>query len=272
MADACIYKGQVFHKRFLPKEHQLKYNVFTLYADIDELEALDQSSKLFSLNRFNLMSLYEQDYGDPEHKDISLKDKILDLLSQVSIERSSVKSIKILTYPRINGYVFNPLTVFYCFGHDDQHLALIYEVRNTFKERHNYIYPVAEGKTFNDVHHVDKCFHVSPFFDRNGEYRFKIEEPSETARVIIDYLHEGEMLMTANFVGRSIELSDRNILKLCLKAPFMTIKVFAGILYEALKLKLKGIQVFKHPEKHAYQSTVAVGVNNNMSSKYKDDK
>lgn len=269
MTGARIYKGQVFHKRFSPKEHQLKYKVFTLYADVDELEELDKSLKFFSLNRFNFMSLYEKDYGDPRLKEKSLKSKLLDLLDQVSIERDKIKSIKMLTYPRVNGYVFNPLTVFYCFGENDEHLAIIYEVRNTFRERHNYIYPIPEGKSFNDVHHVDKCFHVSPFFDRKGEYRFKIEEPGKSASVIIDYLHNGEMLMTANFIGEAIELTDKEVFFLCLRAPFMTMKVFAGILYEAIKLKLKGIKVVKHPEKHTYQSTIAVGVKG-TSAKYKE--
>ena len=271
MADARIYKGQVFHKRFSPKEHQLTYKVFTLYTDIDDFEGLDKSMKFFSLNRFNFMSLYENDYGNPAIKGKTLKSKLLELLTQVSIGSDQIKSIKMLTYPRINGYVFNPLTVFYCFGENGEHMAIIYEVRNTFGERHNYIYPVPEGKSFNEVHHVDKCFHVSPFFDRKGEYLFKIEEPSTTARVIIDYFHKGELLMTANFVGEAVTLTDKTVLFLCLKAPFMTLKVFAGILYEAIKLKFKGLHVFKHPEKHNYQSTIAVGVNE-ASSKYKDKK
>lgn len=271
MAEACIYKGQVFHKRFSPKEHELKYKVFTLYADIDDLADLDKSLKFFSLNRFNFMSLYEKDYGNPELEGKNLKAKLLDLLSQVSIKPQQIKSIKMLTYPRVNGFVFNPLTVFYCFGENGEHMALIYEVRNTFGERHNYIYRVPDGKSFNNAHHVDKCFHVSPFFDRKGEYRFKIEEPAHSARVIIDYLHDGDMLMTANFVGEAVTLSDKIIFSLCLRAPFMTLKVFAGILYEAIKLKLKGLKVFKHPEKHNYQSTIAVGVKN-ASSKNKEKK
>ena len=257
--DACIYKGSVFHKRFSPKQHHLKYNVFTLFADIDDLEALSDQSKLFSLNKFNLMSLYEKDYGDPnDDSGQRLKERLLSLLSESGISAVKVRKIKLLTYPRINGFVFNPLTVFYCYGDDNTHLALIYEVRNTFGERHNYIYEVPKGKTFNDAHQTQKCFHVSPFFDRDGGYKFKINDPDETASILIDYYKDREMLMTANFIGKKITWSDKTVLSLCLSAPFMTIKVVAGILFEATRLKIKGLKVFSHPENHKYQSTLAV--------------
>lgn len=257
--DACIYKGSVFHKRFSPKPHELRYSVFTLFADIDDLKALSDQSKFFSLNKFNLMSLYEKDYGDPnDTSGQNLKDRLLSLMSDTGISVGKISKIKLLTYPRINGFVFNPLTVFYCSGKNDEHLALIYEVRNTFGERHNYIYEIPDGKTFTDAHQTQKCFHVSPFFDRDGDYKFKINDPGDVASVLIDYHNDHEILMTANFIGKKVALSDKTILSLCLKAPFMTVKVVAGILFEAMRLKFKGLKVFSHPEDHEYQATLAM--------------
>lgn len=256
---ACLYKGSVFHKRFVPKAHFLKYNVTTLFIDLDELETLNVENRFFSLNSFNFMSIYEKDYGDPDdNSGFSLSHRIKELLSKNSIDRRSIKTIKMLTYPRVFGFVFNPLTVFYCYDHNDEHLALIYEVRNTFGERHNYIYKVDEGKKFSDQHEVDKCFHVSPFFDREGYYQFKINDPERHASVLIDYFKDDEKLMTANFIGKKIPFNNASILALCLRTPFMTIKVVAGIMFEALRLKFKGLKVFSHPERHSYQSTWAI--------------
>ncbi len=254
--NACLYKGNVFHKRFQPKEHALNYKVFTLFADVDDLSDLSNKHRFFSLNKFNLMSFYEKDYGDPLDKsETCLRERLLNLLAENNFETSSIKNIKLLTYPRLFGFVFNPLTVFYCYGKNSEHLALIYEVRNTFGERHNYIYEVPQGKSFSDVHEVDKCFHVSPFFDRSGGYRFKINDPKDHASVSIDYFKENEKLMTAHFIGKKIPFNDKSIATLSLRAPFMTVKVVVGILFEALRLKIKGLRVFTHPEEHVYQSS-----------------
>lgn len=258
MLSAALYKGTVFHKRYTPKVHQLKYRVFTLYADLDELESMSKSSWFFSLNRFNLLSFYEKDYGKQARPSgTRLKDHLLSVLDENGIAAGKVKTIKILAYPRVFGFIFNPLTVFYCFGENGEQLALIYEVRNTFKERHNYIFAVPDGSDFTVNHTAKKCFHVSPFFNREGEYDFSVAEPNEEAMININYKLGAERRLTACFKGTKRSFSDSEILKSCLATPFMTMKVVAGILFEALKLKLKGIEVFKHPENHEYQSSRA---------------
>ena len=254
----CLYIGTVFHKRHTPKKHELRYNVFTLFADLDQLDNIAKKSRLFSLNRFNLISFHEADYGNPNAtKSVDLKEKMLDLLAESEIDTSKVETIKVLAYPRVLGFAFNPLTVFYCYGKDNKNIAVIYEVRNTFSERHNYIYAVPDNATFKDQHTAKKCFHVSPFFDRQGTYNFSLVKPDEKIAVTIDYKCSEQSRMTACFSGSRQEISDRVLLILSLKMPFMTLKVMGAILFEAIKLKLKGLRVYPHSERHAYQSSQA---------------
>ncbi|MCC3861181.1 DUF1365 domain-containing protein [Pseudemcibacter aquimaris] len=261
-----LYIGSVFHKRYAPKVHKLRYKVFNLYADLDELEQLAEKNRFFSLNRFNLISLHEKDYGDPNHQnDMPLKDRILTLLSDNDVDAAAVEKIKILTYPRIFGFSFNPLTVYYCLGKNDQDIAIVYEVRNTFSERHNYIYAVPENASFYDKHFAQKRFHVSPFFDREGKYQFSLRKPGKNISLTIQYEHQGEPRLTACFSGKRAAITDKNLLLLSLKSPFMTIKVIGGILFEAMKLKLKGLRVNPHPEDHIYQSSKALKIVNENS-------
>ena len=272
MAKDCLYIGSVFHKRFAPKAHTLRYRVFTLFADLDHLENIAQNCRFFSLNRNNLVSFHEADYGDPNvSKSDGLKNRLLDLLAERQIDKDKVKSIKVLAYPRILGFAFNPLTVFYCYGKKDEHIAIIYEVRNTFSERHNYIYEVPKNGTFNDQHSAEKCFHVSPFFDRNGTYSFSHTLPDEKVAVTINYDHSEGRRLTASFAGNSKEIKDLTLLKLSLKMPFMTLKVMGGILFEAIKLKLKGLKIYPHPEHHHYQSSAAIPHSKNKSTILKRD-
>jgi len=266
MTKKCLYIGTVFHKRFAPKQHEFRYNVFTLFADLDDLADIAKENRLFSLNRFNLVSFHEADYGDPDTaKSNGLKNRIFDLLIENEIDSSPIKSIKVLAYPRILGFAFNPLTVFYCYGENDKNIAVIYEVRNTFSESHNYIYAVPEGTTFKDQHTAQKCFHVSPFFDRDGTYDFSLVQPDERVAVTIDYKHSGLPRLTASFSGRRVKIRDWALLTLCLKMPFMTLKIIGGILYEAIKLKLKGLQVYPHCEPHSYQSSKAQKIKKDIS-------
>jgi uncharacterized protein len=254
----CLYIGTVFHKRYTPKIHELRYNVFTLFADLDQLGNIAKKNRLFSLNRFNLVSFHEADYGNPSaSKSVGLKEKMLDLLADNEIDTSKIDTIKVLAYPRVLGFAFNPLTVFYCYGKDNKNIAVIYEVRNTFSERHNYIYAVPDNATFKDQHTAKKCFHVSPFFDQQGTYNFSLVQPDEKIAVTIDYKNSEQSRMTACFSGARQKISDRALLSLSFRMPLMTLKVMGGILFEAIKLKLKGLKIYPHSERHAYQSSQA---------------
>ena len=258
MIDACLYMGTVFHKRFSPKVHKLTYRVFTIFADLDEMGSLSEKHRFFSHNKFNLVSFHDADYGDPTAPNgTTLRDRLFGLLNDNHINTDKVKNIKVLAYPRVIGFAFNPLTVFYCFGAADEHIALIYEVRNTFGQRHNYIFQVPDGSSFEACHHSKKSFHVSPFFNNEGNYDFHLKTPDKNVAITINYGNEDGLKLTACFSGKRRKFDDRELITLSLRMPFMTLKVVAGILIEALRLKLKGLQVFKHQKNHHYQSSPA---------------
>jgi len=269
---SAFYEGTVFHKRYVPKPHTLRYRVFNILIDLDELDSVHRHNRFFSVNRFNLISFHESDHGDPETASSEpLKIRIFDLLKSNDIDTRQITKIELLTYPRILGFVFNPLTIIYCKSNSGELLTIIYEVRNTFGERHNYIYNPDEMHDIGKPHQAEKCFHVSPFFDRSGSYSFRLKEPGEKVAANIDYSADGEKRLTANFAGARRELNNRSTLSLFFKLPFMTLKVVGGILFEALKLWAKGLKVFSHPGGHAYQSTTAVpAINQNQSKDMMD--
>jgi DUF1365 family protein len=129
MINSAIYNGNVIHKRFKPKVHSFKYSVFSLLIDLSELEILDKKISFFSLNKFNLISFFEKDHGDRDGS--SLKDWVIKQLQNYQISTENIK-IKLLCYPRIFGYVFNPLSVFYIYNENETIIAILYEVKNTF--------------------------------------------------------------------------------------------------------------------------------------------
>ena len=136
--NSCIYNGEVNHTRFKPVKHFLNYKTFSLFIDLDEIEQLDKSISIFSHNKFNIFSFYNKDHGDRDGK--CLKKWVISNLQKYKIE-GNISKIKILCYPRIFGYVFNPLSIFYCYE-NDKLKSIFYEVKNTFNEQHTYIFKI----------------------------------------------------------------------------------------------------------------------------------
>ena len=136
---SAIYNGTVIHKRFKPKLHFFKYKVFSLLIDLSELSILDKNISFFSYNKFNLVSFFDKDHG--ERDGTSLVDWVKKNLDDNKIDNENIK-IKLLCYPRILGYVFNPLSVFYVYNNKEELISILYEVKNTFGEQHTYIFKV----------------------------------------------------------------------------------------------------------------------------------
>ena len=172
--ETCIYKGFVNHKRFKPIKHFFSYNTFSILFDLSELQQLDKNITFFSYNKFNLFSFYDKDHGDRDGNDLTkwVKGNLkkYNLIFNVS-------KIKLLCFPRIFGYVFNPLSVFYCY--DGINLkAILYEVKNTFNEQHTYVFSIYKNtKIINQ--HCNKKFYVSPFIEMNTYYNFILTEPKK---------------------------------------------------------------------------------------------
>ena len=239
--NSCIYNGKVIHKRFKPKEHYFKYNVFSLLIDLDELNIIEKKIKFFSYNKFNLISFYDEDHGNRDGS--SLIHWVKKNLNQISVDTSQIK-IKLLCYPRILGYVFNPLSIFFVYDKNSSLKAILYEVKNTFGEQHTYIFKNKENE--NPVKHsCKKKFHVSPFIVMDCTYFFKILKPCEKISVIIDQYDEEGKLLYASQDGNRVELNNKNLFLSYIKHPLMTFKIIAAIHFEAFKLWIKGIKFIK---------------------------
>ena len=238
-----IYRGVVVHDRLRPKRHRLRYRVFSLLLDLEELAPLGRSLTSFGYNRFAPLSFLDRDHGPGDGK--PLRAWIDRLVSEAGLDIAGGR-VLVLCYPRIFGYVFNPLTVFYCFSREGELTATVYEVSNTFRERHSYV--VAAGSDGGRLipRECDKVFYVSPFMPMSCRYRFLGHPPGETASVIIRQGDEEGHLMTASFRGCRSPLSDKNILKCLIGYPLMTLKVIGAIHWEALRLWLKDIPVHRH--------------------------
>ena len=237
---SSIYNGTVIHKRFKPKVHFFKYKVFSLLIDLSELNVLEKKINFFSHNSFNLISFFDKDHGERDGS--SLIDWVKKNLKENNILFEDIK-IKLLCYPRILGYVFNPLSVFYVYDEKDDLISILYEVKNTFGEQHTYIFKV---KNNNILHHnCSKKFHVSPFIEMNCNYFFKILKPGEKISVIIDQYQSNEKLLYASQDGKRVDFTSIELIKSYLKHPLMTFKIISAIHFEAFKLWAKGIKFIK---------------------------
>ena len=253
MIASGIYAGKVVHQRHRPKVHRLEYRVFSLLLDLDEVSELDRSLRLFSHNRFGLLSLLDRDHGSGDGGD--LKAHVRRHLRQAGLDDVD-GPIRLLCYPRILGLVFNPLSVFYCHDHRERLRAVIYEVNNTHGERHSYVLPV--GDDSGSIRHAcDKVFFVSPFLPMDCRYRFHLNRPGERLRLFIHETHEGSPILDAWFTGERRELNDRHLLQATLAVPWLTLKVVLGIYWEALKLLFKGLKIYKHPDTPKYGVTLS---------------
>ena len=239
--DSSIYIGNVIHKRFKPKIHFFKYKVFSILLDISEIDILDKSLKIFSYNKFNIVSFYDVDHGPRDGT--SIKEWVIKNLNDNRINTENIK-IKLLCYPRIFGYVFNPLSVFFIYNKNSELISILYEVKNTFGEQHTYVFKTKENENYIK-HTCKKKFHVSPFIEMDCTYFFKILKPSEKISVIIDQYDEEGKLLYASQDGDRIEFNNKNLVLSYLRHPLMTFKIIVAIHFEAFKLWTKGIKFVK---------------------------
>jgi len=239
--DSSIYIGNVIHKRFKPKIHFFKYKVFSILLDISEIDILDKSLKIFSYNKFYIVSFYDADHGPRDGT--SIKEWVIKNLNDNRINTENIK-IKLLCYPRIFGYVFNPLSVFFIYNKNSELISILYEVKNTFGEQHTYVFKTKENENYIK-HTCKKKFHVSPFIEMDCTYFFKILKPSEKISVIIDQYDEEGKLLYASQDGDRIELNNKNLVLSYLRHPLMTFKIIVAIHFEAFKLWTKGIKFIK---------------------------
>jgi uncharacterized protein len=218
--------------------------MFWLLLDLDELDTLDRRLRFFSRGRFNLFSFHDADFGNGSGG--SLRGQIEQHLAEAQLT-TPVAAIRVMTMPRLLGYAFNPLTLFLCYADDESLVAVLYEVNNTFGERHAYLIPAGAPAQGAIRQHADKVFHVSPFLDMDMTYDFTLEPPLERMSLTIHARRAGEAILVASFSGERAALSDGALLRAFLAFPAMTLKVMIGIHYEALKLWMKRIGLRRQP-------------------------
>ena len=239
--SSSIYNGHVIHKRFWPKKHFFKYKVFSLLIDLSELYQLEKKLTLFSYNKFNVLSFYDIDHGPRDGS--SLIDWVKENMTKNNINTGGI-TIKLLCYPRIWGYVFNPLSVFFVYDKNSNLVSILYEVKNTFNEQHTYIFKLQKSEKLIE-HSCRKKFHVSPFIEMNCTYYFKITKPGEKISVYIDQYDNKNKLLVALQEGIKVILNNKNLIKVFFSHPAMSFKIILAIHFEAFKLWVKGIRFVK---------------------------
>ena len=238
--NSKIYIGKVIHRRFKPKVHHFKYSVFSLLIDLDELDLINNKILIFSYNKFNIISFFDKDHG--ERDGTPIKDWVKKNLINIGIKDKEIK-IKLFCYPRIFGYVFNPLSVFFVFDKNDKIISVFYEVKNTFGEQHTYIFRIEDSEVINNS--CEKKFYVSPFIEMECNYKFRTCKPKDKISIIIDQSDKEGKLLFASQDGVAKELNNKNLIISYIMHPLMTFKVIVAIHFEAFKLWLKGIRLIK---------------------------
>ena len=242
MTASRIVPGVVAHARTRPKPHRLRYSIFQLLLDLDELTDLDNRLRLFSVDRFNLISFRAADHLDPDGP--PLRRQVEDLLRAADVELDG-GAIRLLAMPRLLGQVFNPLSLFFCHRPDGGLAAIIYEVNNTFGERHLYVLPVAEDEAYSHrvIQACEKSFFVSPLMPMALRYGFDVRRGGERWAVHIKASDAQGELLRANFQGRAEPLSDLALMRAWAGAPLLSLKVLAAIHWEALWTWRKGARL-----------------------------
>lgn len=232
-----LYRSTVMHARLVEPRHRFTYRVFSLFVDLDALGSLGAGCPFFSIDRPNLVSFRQSDHGDRDGTPLrAFVDRHLDEAGAAPARR-----VMLLCFPRIFGYVFNPISVYYCYGEDGAIGAMIYEVGNTFGESHTYVVPVSRHENRELIRHErNKVFYVSPFLGMDKRYHFRVQPPGDTLRFRIFETDRNGPVLSATQAGTWSPLTTAVLAGALLSMPFSAFKVIAGIHFEAVRLWLRG--------------------------------
>ena len=236
--ESAIYECAVMHHRLQPKVHRFNYNVFYLWLDLDAIDELATNLRCFSRNRFNLFSFYDRDHLDFGGGDA--KANILRYLAENEVDTARIASIRLLTFPRVLGYIFNPVCFYYAFDTAGEPVCAVAEVTNTFHEQKPYLLKTCDrAQRFRLL--TPKHFYVSPFFALDLSFDFKLQIPGEQLEIYIDDQHEGDRVLLTSLTGKRRPLTDAALLLCAVKYPLLTVRVIFLIHWHALLLWLKRI-------------------------------
>lgn len=247
----ALYSGTVVHLRTRPVRHHLSYRVFSLFLDIDALPTLNTiRTGLIGYNRKALVQVKDSDHGPRTGK--PLRPWINAILRNKGYDCLVDQPVRLLCFPRLWGYAFNPLSMYYCYNDKGTLGAVLYHVANTFGESHCYLLPVDDTQPAgNPVRHcTDKVFHVSPFMQMDCRYQFNFKPPGKKlAFQIAEFDHQNKPLLYANHMGVQESLTSKALIRALVKNPALSHKIIVGIHWEAFKLWMKGVPFFPKPIK-----------------------
>ena len=243
---SCLYTGWIRHRRHYPRVHDFRYRLVLAYLDLDALDAIDRTVRPFAVNRRNLWSFFDRDHVDGRPG--ATAGKVRRLLAHHGIALHG-GSIRLLTQCRVLGYVFNPISLYYCHDGEGTLAAVVAEVSNTFGERHLYLLDGRQNATTGTTarFRAAKAMHVSPFLGMDCVYDFTLAPVGERLSVTIVQHERGRRVLDAQLRGRRLPLTTRTLIASLLRFPFVTMKTMAAIHTEAARLYLKRIPFVRHP-------------------------
>jgi len=242
---AQLYVSDVMHRRMSPVRYRFSYRVFGLLSNLDQLNKLGNLSKFISYNRFNLFSFYDVDHGPEDGS--ALKPWIQNHLSENNITTENL-TVYLHSMPRVLGYTFNPISYWFCYTKENQLLAILVEVNNTFGDKHSYLLDAKNLPEYASVRaKKKKNLHVSPLIDMDAEYYFKISQPKNTFTAAIKETQKQKLFLVAAQHGLKKEITSALLLKVFFSLPLMTLKVITMIHWQALKIYLRGGNFYKRP-------------------------
>lgn len=251
---AYLIRGQVMHKRMRPVTHRFVYPVFYLRVNVARLNEI--KSRWFGVNQWRIVSLFFKDYGARDGSDLQVW--MRNLLTEAGIKADG--EIWLQTFPRILGFVFNPVNFWYCYDTAGGLRAVLAEVNNTFGETHRYLLsaPNQQVITARMILHCQKNFHVSPFFSVQGKYRFRFFESDNTTSVRLNYGDDEGVLLKTAIGGKIFPMTSRQLRHAVLMQPLLTFEIMVGIHWQAFKLWLKRVTYFTKPTPPEHSVTLSI--------------
>jgi DUF1365 family protein len=245
---ALLYRGEVMHARLKPMSHRFTYRVLNLLIDLDRLDEAGRQSRLFAVNGRGLYSFHERDHGPRDGTPLAAY--VRSVAQKAGIDLTGGR-ILLLCYPRLLGYAFNPLSVYFGYDAGGRLALIIYEVRNTLGEHHSYVCPVRPGEeSAGGIRQTRaKRFYVSPFIGMEMRYHFRVVPPGKDAKIRILETDADGPILAATFRGHKEPLTSPHLVAAFLALPFVTLKVMGGIHYEAARLWFKGARLVPRPQR-----------------------
>ena len=244
-AAADLYVGEVMHRRSRPKAYEFVYRVFNIVLDIDRLAEAPARCRLFSHNWFNLFSFHDRDHGPRDGS--ALRPWIEEQLAAAGLSPAAAQ-VRLLCMPRVLGYGFDPLSIWYCHDAAGDLRAILYQVKNTFGDQHGYLLPVGDDSAGPSDHEFDKIFHVSPLIAMDARYRIRTTSPDESLAVLIRESDDDGEFLVATLTGERRVMTDGALIRQFLRVPFMTLKVIVAIHWQAIRLMLRGVKYTNRPQ------------------------